>query len=78
MDMSGGGVLGGAAGREELGGSRVLKKGGGVPHCPCPPQPYSPAPRPCQAEGNAAEPAPGFSPGSPGKEDSSGEMEWTR
>lgn len=62
----------------QRGGGAGGKRGGG-PHCPSPPQPYSPAPRPCQAGGaQLSQRAPGFSPGSPGKEKSSGEMEWTR
>lgn len=41
--MSGGGVLGGAAGRGELEGSRVPGKQGEGPHWPCPPAALQPS-----------------------------------
>lgn len=60
------------------GGKWGTEEGGwGTPHL-CPPQPYSPAPEAMPSRGSAAEPVLGFSPGSPGKEDWSSEMEWTR
>lgn len=61
-------------GWEELEGSGVLRKG--PPSLPT--SALQPSSEAMPSKGSTAEPVSGFSPGSPGKEDWSSEMEWTR